>query len=347
MHTSALPTRDPEAAERFNQGRERFRRYLGGGGDDDDLWQAEKSFAAAEQNDPGFRLASFFQAVTLNELRDSDRAIEKLRSLTSEGLDFLPEVYVQLAYAHTKRYEGEDYRRAEEALDHAAQAAAAAKREDLRPLIDSYRAFLYAVIGGRGEKEKRDSYLNQAIELGEALLRGRQSAGSFEFSDLETEVHNSLGIAYMRKGERAEPDSELQRQWWARAQAEYEAGLRRGWATARLLQNYGTLLRLQGDQEWWLGRLDRARGYYRKAIELYVRCREINPWDGFSDYRLAELHAKQGDWKAAREYERTGRGKMSSVKESGWGRVAAAVTAEDVAALYEPLNRERAQPASQ
>src|ERR1051326_5642612 len=141
MSSSNWPTHSAEAMANFVAGREFLRSYiLSGRGDD--LKHARSNFSEAEQSDPEFALATYYVAVADSELRDSNAAIERLQSLARRQVDFLPETYLQLAYAHTRKYEDWHYFEAEKALNQASEYAQSRHRQDLLPLIEACRTFL-------------------------------------------------------------------------------------------------------------------------------------------------------------------------------------------------------------
>src|ERR1700691_5008107 len=162
MGRKDFPTKNADAFSSFVQGRASFQAYLGTG-QGDELTQARDQFAAAAVRDPGFDIAKLYLAVTQTELRDSDAAISALEELI-EKKRYLPEAYVQLAYAHVKRYRDADYPAAEQELNKAARVSRESGRTDLINLIEAYRVFLFAVRGGRAKDtlERKREYLNKA-----------------------------------------------------------------------------------------------------------------------------------------------------------------------------------------
>jgi len=136
-----------------------------------DLEHARESFGRAERSDPNFALAAFYAAVSDNELRRHDSAIDKLNSLAKRDVSILPETYLQLAYAYTKKYTEEGWSRAEEALNRAETEAKSRSSVNLLPTIESYRVFLYSVIGGRSKRPDSGRYLRDAIDRGHRVLR--------------------------------------------------------------------------------------------------------------------------------------------------------------------------------
>src|SRR5215471_14945491 len=94
-----LPTRSAEALRSYVKGQDAFQAYWGSRALAD-LEEARERFSEAERSDPNFALASFYTAVAENELRQHDSAIARLSALAERKVDFLPETYLQLAYAY-------------------------------------------------------------------------------------------------------------------------------------------------------------------------------------------------------------------------------------------------------
>jgi tetratricopeptide (TPR) repeat protein len=326
----------------FVEGRDLFRNYLGSGRGDD-LVRARESLSEAERNDPEFALATFYLAVVENELRDADSAISRLESLARRQVYFLPETYLQLAYAHTKKYRDSDYFEAEASLDRALEQAKTSGRRDLVPLIEAYRTFLFSVMGGRlrqGDIAARELYLRKAIKLGEHLLRmdtrwrlpvGRMPEDARR--EVLFEIRNALGIAYMRKGQQADPFSASQQHDWKRAVDHYEQALKLRPNATRVMQNIGTLRLLEGDQFFRNGRPEEATLSYRAAQEAYRRSLDLNPHDQFPHYRMAGLAARLGDWDAASRFCESGILEKGSVNEETWERMRRAIRSGNVADL--------------
>src|SRR5579864_2146683 len=151
--STSVPTDRPEALKNFVEGRDQFNAYLGKGGSGE-LQEASRLFEEAEHSDPDFDLAWFYHALTRVQLRDSRTAIRELERLVDKGVDFLPEAYLQLAYARTKTYIDEEYYKAEQELERATAEAARASARELEPVIEAYRVFLYAVMGGRLDRSE-------------------------------------------------------------------------------------------------------------------------------------------------------------------------------------------------
>ena len=315
----------------FVQGSNALRAYFGTGRLED-LEQARGKFAEAENEDPAFALASFYVALADNELRDSDAAIDRLTALTSRPIEFLPQAYLQLAYAHTKKYEDRHYFEAGRALDEARKQAEARRKRDLLPLIEAYRVFLYAVMGGRLREGDRSSYLDQAIALGHRLLKDRAIARLPERNQILFEIHNALGVAYMRKGQLEEPFSAEQNRLWDQAREHYKAALEHNPAAARTLQNQGTLLMMEGDL-YYERNFEEARQRYLRALALYESSLKLNFRDQFVHYRIAELNARLGDWDRASLFLHSGVDQPGSVSRVSWDRLYRAIQAENPSPL--------------
>jgi hypothetical protein len=327
-----LPTRSAEALRSFVRGQDSFHAYWGTRAIAD-LEHARNYFGEAERSDPNFALATFYAAVAENELRQHDSAITRLSALAERGVEFLPETYLHLAYAYTKKYTDEDYIRAEGALDRSEDEARARHRSNLIPVLQSYRVFLYSVIGGRSKTHDRAHYLDEAIKRGEALLADPSVAQLESRDAVLLEVHNALGIAFMRQGEAARDVNDKHR-LWNRANIEYECALKINPNVVRVLQNVGTLKKMQADfvraTDW-----NAAAALDREALGVFKRTLTINPHDQFPHYRAAMLSARLGDWDAAERYYASGQSVPGSVKTQEWTRLRSAIDNKDVS-LLEP-----------
>lgn len=335
MSTSNWPTQSADALLNFVEGRDLLRNYLGSG-HGDDLVRARSSFSQAELSDPEFALATFYLAVVDSELRDSDSAISRLESLTRRQVDFLPETYLQLAYAHTKKYQDSDYFEAEEALNQALDQARARGRRDLVLLIEAYRTFLFSVMGGRLRQGDRKPYVEKAIALGSRLLADQELA-KLPASDRDQvlfEIYNALGISFMRRGQHENQLSGPQRRDWKLAAHNYAEALKIRPNATRVLQNIGTLRRAEGDQYFRKGDLEPATECYHAAQQLFRRSLDLNPRDQFPHYRMADLAAKLGDWDAALRFYASGRQEKGAVKEQTWERLHRAILARDTTELF-------------
>jgi tetratricopeptide (TPR) repeat protein len=335
MSASNWPTESAEALQSFVEGRDRLRRYLGSQRGDD-LELAKSSFADAERNDPAFALATFYLAVVESELRDSDSAIERLENLAKREVDFLPETYLHLAYAHTKKYQDTHYAAAEGALDQAQKQAIVLRRRGMVPIIEAYRTFLFSVMGGRLEqRDRRPYYVDKAIELGSRLL-GEQAVARLPERDREQvlfEVHNALGISYMRKGQQEAEFSHQQRHAWELAHRHYAEALKLRPNATRVFQNMGTLQGLEGDQLCRKGKVDEARKRYQRALDLYRYSLDLNSHDQFPHYGVAKMAAKLEDWNTAHQFYNSGRQEKGAVKEKDWERLRQAIDREDASGL--------------
>lgn len=325
-----LPTKSAEALRSYVRGQDSFQAYWGSRAIAD-LEHARDYFSEAERSDPNFALATFYVAVTENELRRHDSAIERLSALTERGVEFLPETYLHLAYAYTKKYTDEDYTRAERALDRSESEARVRHRSSLIPILEGYRVFLYSVIGGRSKTHDRARYLDEAIKRGETLLADPTVARLESRDAVLLEVHNALGIAFMRQGEAAVEQADKQR-LWSRANAEYERALQINPNVVRVLQNIGTLKKMQAD---FLRQTDPgvAAALDREALGIIRRTLAINPHDQFPHYRAAVLSARLGDWDAAERYYASGQKVPGSVKTQEWTRLRSSIDNKDISFL--------------
>jgi tetratricopeptide (TPR) repeat protein len=337
--SNSVPTDRPEALKSFVEGREQFQAYLGSGSSSE-LEAASQLFEQAVNSDPRFDLAVFYHALTRSELRDSDAAIEKLQILVTKGVDFLPEAYLHMAYAHTKKYLDDEYYKAKEALDRARVEAARIGEKELKPIIEAYRVFLYAVMGGRlKDTDKRKKYTDEAIQLGKKNLRKillRRDKRSVSLIKLE--LHNALGIAYMRKGEASEAFSKQQEKFWSLASKHFQAALQLGLNPVRVRQNMGTLLRIQGRQfreRNAAGDREKAEECYRQAVREYQASIAINPLDQFPHYELARLYARLGQWGLAQERFNYGRQQKGAVKPASWAQIEEVIAKQDASLLDE------------
>jgi hypothetical protein len=346
--SSPFPTENAAALRSFVRGQECFRLYWGTR-TFTDLERAQQQFEEAENSDPSFVLASFYAAVADNELRKHDAAIRRLNSIVQRDHSLLPQTYLQLAYAHTKKYTDEDWDQAEAALDRADVEAKSHGLAKLLPTIESYRVFLYSVIGGRSKRRDRERYLNEAINRGQRLLR-RARAGSLvrrihagwmlrgapagyveNNESLLVEVQNALGIAYMRRGQFAR-DTEARARLWNLAEQYYGAALQQNPNVIRVLQNQGTLRLLQGDDRLSTDRTT-ALARYTEARDLYRRTLGINPHDQFPHYRMALSCAKLNDWNCALDYFNSGPKEPGSVRADHWRALKEAIDTKDVTRL--------------
>jgi tetratricopeptide (TPR) repeat protein len=328
MESRSLPTQNPDALRHFVHGRNALQAWFGTGREQD-LQTARVEFAEAEGFDPGFALASFYVALADNELRDSDAAIRRLEVLTQRPIDFLPQAYLQLAYAHTKKYQDYDYFEAERLLDEAEKQAKSRKNRGLLFLIQAYRVFLWAVMGGRLNQGERLSYLVKAIRLGEDLARDHRVNNLQEGRQILFEVHNALGIAYMRKGQQEQAFSDAQASSWATARIHYRMALESNPAGARALQNHGTLLLIEGDQFCSNGREMDAERCYTEALGLYRSSFQLNSRDQFVHLRIAQLCARLARWDEAERYYHSGRKENGSVKPADWKQLENSIRMRD------------------
>ncbi len=324
-----LPTDDPEALVHYLKGRDAFNEYLRTGSSAD-LELAEQRFDEAEKIDPVFQLAIFYHALTLNELRDHDTAIAKLEALTFDNdlrdpdqprPAFLAQIYLNLAYAYTKQYKDESFEQAEKMLALAGQNA---QSKDLKLMVQAYRVFLCSVMGGHLTKGDREAYLRRAVCEGLEMLESHDVKRSAYRVTLLHEIHNALGIAYMRQGERGAESDTSQGKLWNQAACHFDLALQLVPHSVRVLQNKGLLLMQRG--------LSRGRPNHeilRQAVRLFEQSLQINPRDQYPHYRLAQLHARLGGWETARSYYKSGRREKGSVDNARWTRLREAIDFEN------------------
>src|SRR5262249_26372113 len=157
------------------------------------------------------------------------------------------------------------YFKADVALDQAMEQARACRRRDLVPVISAYRAFLFSVMGGRLQQGDRKPYIQKAITLGNRLLSDRAviRLPDRDREQVLFEVHNALGISYMRQGQEELQFSEQQRHAWDLAERNYAEALKLRPNATRVLQNVGTLRLTEGDQLLRSGDKEKARVQYR------------------------------------------------------------------------------------
>jgi tetratricopeptide (TPR) repeat protein len=339
MQSKDWPTQSAEALASFVEGRDFLRNYIFSGRGDE-LKRARASFSEAEESDPEFALATYYVAVADSELRDSDAAIQRLESLTRRDVGFLPETYLQLAYAQVRKYEDPLYFAADESLHRAIKHANSRGRGELLPLIDACRAFLYSVMGGRLKTGDRTVYIEKSIEVGKRLLVERAVSGlpAYDRDQVLFQAHNALGIAFMRKGQTETDFSEAQERYWAQADEHYEKALRLRPGAPRVLQNVGTLLRMQGDQLFRADNTEGAVEKWRTALDVYRRSLDVNRHDRFPHYRASELAARLGEWDTAASYYESGLSikERGGVKADQWERLSRAILARNATELLAP-----------
>ncbi len=274
-------------------------------------------------------------AVTDAELRDSDAAIIRLESLTKKAIRFRTEVYVHLAYAHIKKYSDSDFYAAESLLDQAVQSCRQEGQAEFLPLVQSFRIFLYAVMAGRLESGDRAHYCEEAIRLGSAFLaKAKRTRHASEFQKTPLfEVHNGLGIAYMRKGEALLPFSDEQQKAWTQSQLHYDLALQVRPNSVRALQNLGRLRMIQADQFRVCNDQSKASDSYEESKKLFLKSLQINPFDQYPHYCMAILSIRTGDWKSASEYLASGRAQKGAVKPESWSLVMQAIQAQNASLL--------------
>jgi tetratricopeptide (TPR) repeat protein len=333
MVHKGFPTQDSEAFSNFVRGRVLFQGYLESG-NGEQLNQAKDRFAEATVRDPNFDIAKLYLAVTETELRDSDAAIPALRELVDKR-SYLPEAHVQLAYAHIKKYRDEGYPVAQEELDKAEHDATTENREYLIELITSYRVFLLAVRGGRQtdlSREQRRNYLNQALELGEKVLRqtaaAEQDCRPAERS-AQFEANNALGVALMWLGQWFPTEPSFSESWM-RSEYYFRAALTLRPKSVRTLQNLGLLYTLRGDRE---PRASAKEALYKQAIDFVTQSVELNPYDQYPHYQLAALLIKVGDWDQAQKSFERGIVQKGAVSQETWAKVREAIDTRDASKI--------------
>jgi len=330
-----LPTKDTEAFSSFVQGRVLLQSYLDSGLGER-LKQACDLFARASKYDSNFDLAILYLGVAQTELRDSSAAILNLEKLVATQR-YLPEAHLQLAYAHTKRYEGADYVTAQDELKKAAEAAKKSDQTDLLDLIEAYRLFMLAVRGGRGSDppNKRKAYLEEAIASGEKLLQKVSSEDKplDEMTAIEFETNNAIGIAFMWMGEHfpAKPDLTPE---WDEAEKYLQAALERRPNSVRTLQNMGTLRMFQGDRLYAQQRSDEASRRYEEGKTFVDRSLKLNNLDQYPHFQMALLLAKTGKGQEAQPYIDVGRRQKGAVKPDKWDSLEEAIKKNDQGKIH-------------
>lgn len=348
-HISLIPTDQtglrppqPEAFRNFVEGVREFRRYQETDRGED-LRAAEKAFSLAAETDPGFLLARFHHAVTLAHLRDHDKAIRILEDLASWNVPFQVEVLYHLSYAYFKKYDLQSLRKAESILSEAEQLAQKTEKEFLILLTQAMRILLYAVLGGREAahpedfEERKKKYLSEAATIGEQLLSDRRIAalGSPEKSDVLLEVQNGLGVAYMRLGENADLLGRDREVMWQKAEESFRAVLQIQPTNTSVLQNLGTLRRLQGNFLRRTGQLDTCHQRYAESRSFYLKSLSINSLDQFPHYSVSVCSVYLEDWEIAQEYLDSGRSQKGAVRKELFDKLAAAIEQKDPSLLPE------------
>lgn len=334
MVRKEFPTADADAFSNFVQGRALFQDYLGNGSGEE-LNQARDHFATAAARDPNFDIAKLYLAVTQTELRDTDAAIPALEELVQKK-SYLPEAHVQLAYAHVKRYRDVDYAAAEEELRKATNSARSENRSDLIDLIGAYRVFLLAVRGGRGTESvvRKRHYLNEALELGNELLRHTEIAENVQEQRLavQFEVNNAMGIAYLWLGElfQSDPDSAYR---WVQAEKYFRVALALRPKSVRVLQNLGLLYMVRGDRAQ--SESTQARELYEQAKKFVADSLKLNPFDQYPHFQMALLSIRTGDWATASRSVEIGINEKGSVPLENWMSLITAIAHQNVSEVSE------------
>jgi hypothetical protein len=323
-----FPTKDADAFSSFVQGRAFFQSYLGTG-QGDELKQAMDRFAAATVRDPEFDIARLYLAVAQTELRDSDAAVAALEDLIKKKR-YLPEAYVQLAYARVKRYRDADYAAAAQELDNAAEASKKEGRTDLTDLIEAYRVFLLAVRGGRGKDapEKKRAYLNEALTLGKKLLQhpsAKRKAPEERVAVL-FEVNNAMGIAFLWLGELFPTEAEAAK-WWEKSEEHLKAAQILRPKSVRPLQNLGLLCMLRGDRNQ--EDPEAAQKLFGQAKAFVEQSLKLNPFDQYPYFQKALLAMRTDDWLTATESVESGMQQKGAVSPEKWAALQEAIKAKD------------------
>ena len=332
MDRRTSPTKDVEALSSFVQGRALFQAYLGSG-HGEDLQDARERFATASARDSEFDIARLYLAVTQTELREPDAAIPNLEQLIERDR-YVPEAYVQLAYAHIKRYRDIDYVAADEELQNAIKAARSGNRKDLIDLIEAYRIFLLAVRGGRGTDEisLRKQYLSQAIREGRKLLdrvADRKTASDQDLA-IQFEVRNALGIAFLWMGELFPSDPSAATSWTeSERYLESARALRPN--SVRALQNMGLLRMLQADQLH--NDPVKANELYEEAKQFVGQSLSLNSFDQYPHFQMALLFARTGNWTEAKKFLDQGKNQKGAISAKKWDSLENAIDAQDRPAI--------------
>src|ERR1700728_783257 len=332
MDRRISPTKDVEALSSFVQGRALFQAYLGSA-HGEELQNACERFATAAARDSEFDIARLYLAVTQTELREPDAAIPNLEELI-ERKRYVAEAYVQLAYAHIKRYRDIDYVAADRERQNAINAARSAHREDLIDLIQAYRIFLLAVRGGRGTEELavRKQYLTQAITDGRKLLdrvSARKSASDQDLA-IQFEARNALGIAFLWMGELfwSEPNAASA---WTEAERYLDSARALRPNSVRALQNMGLLRMLQADRVH--DDPVKANALYEEAKQFVGESLSLNSFDQYPHFQMALLLARTGNWTEAKRFLDQGKNQKGAISAKKWDSLENAIDAQDRSAV--------------
>jgi tetratricopeptide (TPR) repeat protein len=336
------PTLSPEAFRWFVEGLERFQDY-GRTDSGTDLNRAAKAFDEALTADPNFDPARFHKALVLTDQRKADEAIRILEDLNRPDVPYQIEVCYSLAYAYSRKYELASFRLADQRLEQAETLGKNRGRRDVVLLARALRVFLYALFGGQmaGNREsfetRKRKYLPLAVEEGEKLLQDRElsTLDDAKRRAVLLEVHNGLGIAYMRMGRSSVLFSQREDELWGEAEKHYNACLSMQPRSANVLSNLGTLRLLQGHSLYKADDRAGAEELYRGAQFLYRKVLDINPFDRFYHYRLSQLSVLLGNWEEAARFFESGQAQPGAVAEQRFEALRRAISERNADILRE------------
>ena len=335
-------TRNPEALRSFMEGLETFRQYVRTSSGED-LKRAASAFDDALRTDPSFLPARFHKAVVLTHERKHSEAIQLLEELSNLGLPFQAEISHQLAFALAKTYQLPAILRATEELDRAEVAAKRRKRNDLILLVQAARVYIHAILGGQRAGQPQDledrarTFLPMAIREGEELLRDRRLR-RLDHATLEAalvEVHNGLGIAYMRMGRNIHLFNMNRQDLWDKAKHHFSICLSYQPSDHAVLQNLGTLRLIQGHALLKQGQDREAMEHYRIARDFFSRSVRVNPYDQFPHYRLSQIAALFREWDQAKASLVEARRQRGAVSQEAFAILEHALETRDSSGLLE------------
>src|SRR6266478_2051945 len=112
----------PRALRGFIEGVQSLRRYLETN-EGKSLEEAEAQLCASLAADPSFKPAQYYQAIVLTHARKTDEAIKLLEMLSLANPPFKAEVLYYLAFAYSREYDYDLFKKALAVIDNAEQLA--------------------------------------------------------------------------------------------------------------------------------------------------------------------------------------------------------------------------------